>query len=673
MHRPGRLKAVQAADSQVRRLVLGSALMLFLELALIRWLGANVVHLSYFSNFVLLGSFLGIGIGFLISRKSWSALPWTAPLLAVLVVVTLVFPVSIQRQGSDVIYFTAMRVSGPPAWLALPVIFLLVAAVLAGPAEVVGRCFRELPPLSAYRYDLLGSLLGIASFTSLSLLWAPSVVWGTLAGLALVVLNRGTWPRLLSVACALVVAGMLLSETLTAGVSWSPYYKVSTHPSKSGPGALSIWVNGVPHQTMARAEWRLRNAAGQYATPYVRLPNVRLDNVLIVGAGSGTDVAIALRKGAKHVDAVEIDPRILKLGRQHNPDHAYQDKRVTTHVNDGRAFLENTHTKYDLILFALPDSLSLVNGASQIRLESFLFTEEALRSARDHLKPDGGFSMYNFYRESWLIDRLAGTAATAFGHVPCVDIFAKHQAVVTVAASETNQACASHYRPTTSVVAPATDNAPFLYFRGGGIPSIYIWALAGILALSLLLVRGIGGPLRPYADLFFMGAAFLLLETKNVATFALLFGTTWLVNALVFTGVLLIVLAAVETTRRYRTPPIPVVFAGILAALALAWVVRPSHLLALPFAPRLAAATMLAFLPIFLANVAFAKRFADTADSQQAFGVNLLGAIVGGCLEYTALLTGYDNLLILTAVIYLIAFSLLPKAARSSWRSRVLS
>ena len=52
----------------VRRLILGSALMLFLELALIRWLGSNVVHLSYFSNFVLLGSFLGIGLGFLISR-----------------------------------------------------------------------------------------------------------------------------------------------------------------------------------------------------------------------------------------------------------------------------------------------------------------------------------------------------------------------------------------------------------------------------------------------------------------------------------------------------------------------------------------------------------------------------------------------------------------------------
>lgn len=672
----GRVIGDQDARSTVRRLLLGSVLMLFLELALIRWLGANVVHLSYFSNFVLLGSFLGIGIGFLISRKNWSALPWTAPLLAVLVVVTLAFPVSIQRQGSDVIYFTAMRVNGPPAWVALPVVFLLVAAVLAGPAEVVGRCFSELPPLVAYRYDLLGSLLGIGSFTLLSLVWAPSVVWGVLAGLALVVLNRGDWQRLLAGACALVVMAALLSETLSPGVSWSPYYKVTTHPSNSGRGALSIWVNGVPHQTMASADWRLKNAAEQYGTPYQRLPGLRLDNVLVVGAGSGSDVAIALRKGAKHVDAVEIDPRILQLGRQHNPDGAYQSARVTTHVNDGRAFLQNSHSKYDLILFALPDSLALVTGASQIRLESFLFTEEALRSARDHLTPGGGFAMYNFYRENWLIDRLAGTAATAFDHAPCVDVFAQHQAVVTIAARESDQTCGSAYRPTTPVVAPATDNAPFLYFRGGGIPSVYVWALLGILLLSLLLVRVIGGPLgqmRSYADLFFMGAAFLLLETKNVATFALLFGTTWLVNALVFAGVLLTVLAAVESTRRFRTPPLPVVFAGIMAALALAWVVRPDYLLGLPFVPRLLAATVLAFLPVFLANVAFAKRFADTADSQQAFGVNLLGAIVGGCLEYVALLTGYEDLLIVTAAIYLIAFALLPRTARSARRLSALS
>jgi hypothetical protein len=277
------------------------------------------------------------------------------------------------------------------------------------------------------------------------------------------------------------------------------------------------------------------------------------------------------------------------------------------------------------------------------------------------------FAMYNYYREDWLINRLGGTAAAAFGHDPCIDLFRGASAVVAIAKDADNQVCsAENYALPASYPEPVHDNAPFLYYDGGMIPAIYLWALGGILVISLLLVRTIGGPfraMRPYADLFFMGAAFLLLETKNIATFANLFGTTWIVNAMVFGGVLVIVLAAVETTRRFRTPPLPTVFAMIAASLALAYVVKPEWLLGLSFGPRLAAATLLAFIPIYLANIAFAKRFAEVANPQSAFGLNLLGAMVGGCLEYAALLTGYRNLLIVVAALYLVAFLLKPKEA----------
>jgi SAM-dependent methyltransferase len=652
----------------VVRLLLASSLMLFVELALIRWLGANVVHLSYFSNFVLLGSFLGIGCGFLISRRSWSIWPVSLPLLTALVVGVLEFPVTIQRSGSDVIYFTSLQVDGPPAWLALPVVFVLVAVILAGPAELVGRCFARLRPLTAYRYDLIGSLVGIGAFTLLSFLRAPSVVWGAIACLLYLVLSRGLSARVVAGACSAVVVGLLLVESTATGVSWSPYYKVTTEEvGTADDGFLLIKANGVPHQLMAPAEWKVEQGERIYETPYLRLPDNALGDVLVVGAGSGSDVAIALREGARRVDAVDIDPRMLEIGAGQNVDRPYQDDGVVRHTDDGRAFLERVDRKYDLVLFALPDSLTLGSGASQIRLESFLFTEEAMRSVRDHLRPDGAFAMYNYYREPWLIDRLAGTAADAFGHSPCVDTFAGAQAVISVGMTEADQQCETTWSPSGPVVAPATDDAPFLYFKGDSFPPLYTVTLLGILLASLLAVRALGGPLRqmrPYADLFFMGAAFLLLETKNVATFALLFGTTWFVNALVFAGVLVVVLAAVETTRRLRTPPLPVVFAGIAASLALAWVVRPEWLLVLPFAPRLAAATLLAFLPIYLANVAFAKRFADSSDSQSAFAVNLLGALVGGCLEYAALVTGYNNLLLVTGALYLVAFVLVPRAAR---------
>jgi SAM-dependent methyltransferase len=652
----------------VPRLVLGSALMLFLELALIRWLGANIVHLSYFTNFVLLGSFLGIGVGFLISRKRWSVLPWTPLVLALMVIWVRQYPVSIDQVDADVIFFTALKTTGPPAWQILPVVFILCAFILAGPAEVVGRCFGKLPPLTAYRWDLIGSLLGIGLFSLLSLFWAPSWVWGSIVALAFVLLVDG-WKRWLVALAGAAMVATLVVESAAAGVSWSPYYKITTEQRADPDMGVRTYisVNGVPHQSMSSAKWKLTRASEIYGAPYVRRDDAPLKNVLIVGAGSGSDVAIALSKGAEHVDAVDIDPRIVEIGVDGNPDHAYQDRRVTRHINDGRAFLEGSDQKYDLILFALPDSLSLVSGASQIRLESFLFTEEALESARDHLTNNGVFAMYNYYRHGWLIDRLGGTAAKAFGHDPCIDLFGGATAIVTATKDPANQRCGpdNHELP-ASYVEPATDNAPFLYYEGGMVPAIYLWALGGILLISLIVVRIFGGPLRamrPYADLFFMGAAFLLLETKNIATFAMLFGTTWIVNAMVFAGVLLIVLAAVETTRRLKTPRLPVVFGLIAASLAVAYVVRPEWLLGLSFAPRLVAAVLLAFVPIYLANIAFAKRFAASSDSQSAFAINLLGAIVGGCLEYAALMTGYANLLIVVGALYLLAFLLKPKEA----------
>ena len=637
------------------QLVMLSFLMLFVELALIRWSGALVIYLSYFSNFVLLGSFLGIGIGFLRARSRVNLFPWTPVALALLIGFVRVFPVQVNRAGTQLLFFGygTFHASGPPTWVTLPVVFLAVAAVMAMIGEGVARTFITFGPLDAYRLDIGGSLAGIAAFSLLSFLDAKPVVWAIIVAVVMLLLY-GRRTGLLQVVAVIALVLLLWSESLSSTDIWSPYYRISV--SKFGGDEYAISVNGIPHQNIIPVS----KLARVYSLPYQHDPGNPLNNVLIIGAGTGDDVANALHEGARHIDAVEIDPQLYQLGKKLNPDHPYQNPRVTVHINDGRAFLEQTHTKYDMILFALPDSLTLVAGQSSLRLESYLFTLQAVQAAKARLNPgDGMFAMYNYYRTDWLRDRLANTQDVAFGHTPCVDDEGFSLSMISDTINPSALHCGTVWHRPADVVPPATDDHPFVYLQGNSIPWLYRITLGLILLASILLVRPAAGPyrrMRGYVDLFFMGAAFMLLETKNIVQFALLFGTTWFVNALVTAGVLVAVFAAVEVSRHVVIRRPALLYAALLAALIVAWAVPPSSLLSLSPLPRFFTAVIIAFAPIFLANMVFAQRFRGTEDTGTAFGANLLGAMVGGVLEYASLIVGYRWLLVFVALLYGLAF-----------------
>lgn len=641
-------------DASPGRLVLLSFLMLFVELGLIRWSGSYVVYLSFFTNFVLLASFLGVGVGFLRSGARWSAFPLAPLALAGLVVFLALFPVQGGRVNGELQLVGGFGWSALPTWVSLTAIFVLSFTTMAATAEGVARTFVRFEALEAYRFDILGSILGIAAFSALSLLQAPPLAWGVVvAAIFVLVMGRPRVLQLVPLAVALTVLGVLSFAPRT---QWSPYYRVTTTPV-GVDGSIGISVNGRPHQRIMPLTYLESHETFRFE-PYLRAPGNPLTDVLIIGAGSGNDVAIALSEGAAHVDAVEIDPLLYRLGRDLHPDHPYQDPRVSAHIEDGRAFLHDTDQRYDLVLFAIPDSLTVLAGQSSLRLESYLFTEEAMREVRDHLKPDGVVSMYHYYLPA-VIDRYASTLDRVFGVAPCLDVSPgagpRPRTVLTVGMRADELACDGVWSRPSVVPEPDTDDHPFPYLVGRGIPGFYQITLLLILLGSALAVRVTAGPfrqMRGYLDLFFMGAAFLLLETTNIVHFALLFGTTWFVNALVFAGILVSVSLAIEVTRRFRFRRPSRLYVPLFAALILAWAVPPDALLGLSFVPRFGAAVALGFAPVFIANLIFADRFRDVGSSTIAFGTNLLGAIVGGVLEYGALVVGYRALLIGVAALY---------------------
>ena len=636
--------------------------MLFLELSLIRWLGENILYLSFFTNFVLLASFLGIGVGFLLvglQRDLFRLLPYS--LLGLIGLVILV-PVRINRIAEEVLFLGTGDPSGLPIWLALPLVFVAVTGILAMVGQATGRAFAQFAPLTAYRLDILGSLSGVVAFAILSILGVPPFGWSlVVAGLTFLLARDRIEPKhVIALAGVVIILG---AQTMAPESTWSPYYRIDM----GGPDGLSLNVNGIPHQTMASVEKQVRPSGwwgelGWLTTwPYTVLREDAMpDSVLIIGAGTGNDVAYALARGVAIVDAVEIDPRIHDIGTRLHPDDPYSDARVTSIIDDGRAFMENTNSRYDLVLFALPDSLTLIAGQSSLRLESYLYTEEAFTAAANLLSEDGAFAIYNTHPDNFVIRRMARTMAEAFEDQVCgVGIGDVPLGTALVVGPGTTDGCAGgEIVDVGSAPVPATDDRPFLYVRDSGIPTLYIVVLSAILLLAAAFVRGTGvglGRLRPYTDLFLMGAAFLILETKSIAQFALWFGTTWSVNALVFAAVLITVLAAIEVAERFDIP-VRFLYVALFLALGVAWLISPHTLLSLSPVVRWLAATLLTFLPVFFANLVFAVRFKETASSTTAFGGNLIGAMVGGVLEYTALAIGFRSLILVAAAMYACAF-----------------
>jgi spermidine synthase len=613
--------------------------------------------LGYYTNFILLAAFVGIGGGMLLAKKYGSLdrfFPWC---LLIIVAICTIFSISVYPDSAgEIHFFSNFKGFVLPEIFVVPFIFIFSSAIFALFAGRLSALFDSLAPLSAYTYDILGSLAGIVAFTSLSLFRATPFVWfislAVIYGSIIFKEKYFYW----SVAVLLAVAAITIPVSRNS--VWSPYQKISVvDEQSSGEQRYRLLVNNISHQTIESGmkEWF-------YRFHYFAFNKNHFNRALIIGSGSGNDVAIALKNNVDIIDAVEIDPEIVSAGKKYHPDQPYSDPRVNLYIGDGRTFLKNTDNKYDLIIFALPDSLVLAATHGNIRLESFLFTEEAFSDARSKLNDNGIFVLYNYYRAPWLISKIALMMENIFGYPPYVISLDNGVRPAVIMAGGRLSDLKDGLGPSQQIprdVTPSTDDWPFLYLARPSLPVIYIWMIVFVLVSAYVMFSYLNGG-KLYKNIvpsyFFLGMAFMLLEAKAIVQFMLLFGPTWIVNALVFFAILLSVLLAIKCAEYFKLNNIRLLYLLLAVSLVAQYVFPYESLLSASAIIRYIFVSVITFAPIFFANIIFARLFRDSKNNSINFASNILGAAVGGIAEYFSMITGYHHLSLIIIGLYFLAF-----------------
>ena len=697
------LAALQIGPEQLggfsySRLALISVLSLFLEVMTIRWISSEIRVFAYFKNLVLVACFLGFGLGCYFCRRRVQLTALIAPLLVLTVL--LKAPLSPLHQalfalpqmlggGTEVNTWgvPSLPTSWPGTLLALAVmvpLFAVIAMTFVPTGQLVGWYLEKASNgVKAYSVNVLASLAGIAGFTLLCFLYQPPAVWMLVAG-ALAVAMFWPMPRarwILGAGFLACVLLLTLRDHRQSTTYWSPYQKLDLRPEYENGRVVSYWLNTndfwfqrildlSPEYVQSHPdEFRATPAPWTaYNLPYRFYPAP--ESVLVLGAGTGNDVAAALRNGAGHVTGVEIDPLIIRLGREFHFEHPYQSPKTQIVLDDARAYVQNSHEKFDLIVYSLLDSHTTSSYFSNIRIDNFVYTQEALAKARLLLKPDGLLVVKFWVQNPWIAGRLYGLMKTTFGEEPLQ--FQTDTGPGTSGSSRffiggsrqrmekalTDPAVATFMRDHANIqMEPArltSDDWPYFYQHEPGLPiNVILISIAVLLTFGWFL-RQTGRATEGRLDLHFLllGAGFMLLETQIVSRMALLFGTTWVVNSIVISGLLCLIVAANVVYERFRNFPPRLAYAGLFISLLISFLVPTDKLFFESAVIRGLVSGLVLCLPVFFAGIIFVSSFARVHFSGSALGSNLFGSLAGGLLESLSLWFGLKALIILAAVIY---------------------
>ena len=673
------MNAVSAAPPI--RIALLSGMILILELALIRQVPAEVRAISYFTNLMFTAGFSGLGIGCILQRQRSMAAALPLGMLLVFAFIVVGRGIVIHSDAASVHYFLQYpELQGRARELALfpaaAAIFLFAALPFVALGQALARAMDEHPRLLAYGWDIAGSLVGTLVFAASSWLEWPPWIWPIAVAAAWAIAFERTAVR--RAVFALAGVPFLYFSFSPQESAWSPYYYVQHAKSAEG---LRVYVNSSFHQLAIdwtdpapEARKLQETMLRRFGMPYQLYRDMHEGRdprrVLVLGAGTGNDVHVALANRAEQVVAVEIDPVILELGRERNPARPYDDPRVRAVIDDGRHFLRTSDERFDLIVFGTLDSQVLLSSSANLRLENYVYTREAFADARRLLEDRGIFALYCSAFQPWLQDRIFSTVRNEFGDQSMLvfdrETFLFNTIIVATLGENT-------FRGHTEILEryghgiPSTDDWPFVYLERPTIAPVYL-KLAAVVAAVMLAAFALLRRLHPvrglHADFLLLGVGFTLIESSSIVRLALVFGATWSVNVVVFSACLLTVFLANLSVWRGLAPPLGAAWAGLFASIALNFAFPLPLLFELETGPRVIACALLVGLPVYCAGICFSRLFERQAVTGYPLGINLIGAMGGGLLEYASMSIGMRGVWLVALAIYALAY------AASHWPRR---
>lgn len=680
---------------------LTSFLILFLEMTLIRWVPTQVRVVGYFPNLILISAFLGIGLGCLLSKKTFLQNLWIFFLAALVGLVIVLGKFIIYNENPSeflwLLYNDLPHDAPTINGIGLPLlsVFLLTALCFVPLGHKLAsnlNIFREEKAiLKGYCWDISASLLGVILFSVISYFGIFPAYWFLLIGIFGYLLFYSEFSKILMGLLIILVAGIfLVVKNAERAQVYSPYYAISV--KEVYDKFWMILVNGSSHQVFqsmrldqkfdAPDDFNTNRMifANGYHRPY-RYFAKPPKNVLIIGAGNGNDVAVALQNGAENIDAVEIDPEIIKIGKTLHPDHPYSSDKVRIINTDARTFINNTDKKYDLVIFATLDSMTKLSALSNVRLDNFIYTDECIESVKRVLSEKGGLVMNFSIADPAIRIKLMAILSKNFDDVYKIDQDSLMFNVAYLAGNafhDLNVAEPDLFKIKTAelqqnldkFVLP-NDNWPYLYLTGKSISLFYIKIILSILAFATIAIyacaRWVGMTtkviLKPDWEMYLLGMGFLLFEGQACTTMSLIWGTTWITSAAVFSSILFMILVSTIFTNSFKVNW-KLAFAGLFACLIITYYLPLAELLYLPTGLKLLISMLIIGLPFFFSGICFAHAFRVRTNADHAFGWNLFGAVCGGLVEFLSMITGFKVLILIALGIYLGSFLIKLKASK---------